>query len=166
MKLDDIYKGLKEFAEFSIPNDALASGHGRCIELLQEIRKGQDYCTFYLNLCYEQLAKTRKNLLARQRDIKLKVELAIKAERHKDIIKSAKERYDLIKLEAENEVNLTEVEEVIMKLDHLKDALTNTLSNLRAAKEQLNMALKVAQMDWEMSKYGQNAGKAINDENF
>lgn len=166
MKLDDVYKELKQYAEFNIPSDAFASGHGNIFPLLQEIRKGQDFCTKYSTLCVEQLSATRRTLMARERAVKLKVEKAIKEKKYTDLIRASKERQDFIKLEAENEENLTEVQDAIMQLEHLKEALNNTLSNLRAAKEQLNMALKVAQLDWEMAKYGSNPGKAIDDENF
>lgn len=165
MKIDDIYKELKQHYDFQIPSDALKNGHQECIELITKIRSGQDFCTFYLNLCFEQLSKNRQILSARQRQVKLQIEESLKANKYADTIRSVMERRKLIEIEAENAANLTEVEEVISKLEHLKDALNNTLSNLRNAKEQLNMALKAAQLDWEIQRNGQYTGKVVDDAN-
>lgn len=165
MKIDDIYNELRKHYDFKIPADALAPGHGDTIELIQKIRNGQDFCTFYMNLCYEQLSKNRQILSARQKQMKLKIVEALKAGKFADTIGTAPERLTAIKIEAEDESNISEVEDAISKLEHLKEALGNTLSNLRNAKEQLNMAFKAAQLDWEIQKSGLYTGKVIEEAN-
>ena len=165
MKIDDIYKELQKYYEFKIAPDALKStGHLECMDLISKIREGQDFCTFYLNLCFEQLAKSRQAFLAKERQVKTKVQEGLKAGKYSDVIRSVPERKAVIVSEAEQEVDIDAAQDAVIKLEHLKLALDNTLSNLRNAKEQLNMALKAAQLDWEIQRNGMYTGTRVDSE--
>jgi len=154
MKLDEIYGELINLNEISIPPDAKDRGYDYIFEIVSRIRSAQDFCTRYLVDCNQKLSASKKILLARQSEIDMYVFEALKVRKYLEQIKSFPERKEMIKLEAITSIDIRGAEEQHDALSNLKDALSNTLTNLRTAKEELNMIIGLLKQEFKDSNSG------------
>lgn len=154
MTADEVYAKLIELNNIEIPSDTKNRGTEQIFEIVSQIRTAQDFCTQYLIDCKKKLSEAKKIHLARKREVNLYVYEALKERRYLDSIKTFPERKYVLELEASNKINLEGSEQSLNALNNLKESLDDTLSNLRTAKEELNMVLGIMRQEFKDANSG------------
>lgn len=154
MVLNEVYDELVRLNEVKIPEDANNRGLDYIVQTIGKIRSAQDYCSKALVLCDQKLTETKKAYLASQILSKQYIYESLKDRRYADQIKSFPERKHILELEAAQKFQAQEREALVTSFTDLKHAIESTLSNLRAAKEQLNMVLSLVKMEFKDANAG------------
>lgn len=154
MTPDQIYNKLIELNDISIPDDAGKRSFDYLFEIVSKIRSAQDFCSRYLVDCNKKVTEAKRIVTARRREIDDYKIQAIKEQRYLDQIKSFPERKQLIELEAAQKIDLSGAEQQLEALVNLKSSLQDTLTNLRTAKEELNMVVGLLKQEFKDANAG------------